>query len=232
MKKFFKTFALVLLIIPCMFAFAGCKENSKKETIAETYNTNNVQKNINYVADKKDGVFIKMKVSSSVIGDSSMTISYGHNDDLFYFSTDNQQTIYDFSDDKKVVIYDKMGNSDWTKNEYEYVANDEFKNKEYYKKQVDSAFASIKVSLTAYYQYKDLPALKTSATVAGRDCSKYAIELGKDFSNLTQNIYIDKETGACLKFEMSADVREEMSFSATFECLEFKTGYSVNVPQI
>lgn len=230
MKKFLRTFALVLLLIPCVFAFAGCKEKPSNESIAETYNAQYVQRNIDSVAEKKGGVYIKLRVTASGSTSLSQVLAYGHYEDLYYFAVDSYEKIYDLTDENKVVIYDRYGEDEWTKNEYEYVAGGQ--DKAYYKQLLDNEFASIKVSLTAYYQYKDLPAVKTSAKVAGRDCAKYAMEIGDGSALFTQNFYIDKETGACLKVEISTTLGDDTTFTASFECLQFKTGYVINLPQI
>jgi len=224
-------FIFSLFMLPCLL-FAGCKNNEKPttEAIGETYSVNSIQTQIETEAENKNGVYIKIKASVSYSGsqEQSMVCAFAKSGDLYFFETSGNQTIYDVSNEDKIVIYTKSGtDTKWTKEEHEYGQS---QTKEWWQTQIRSAFQTIETSFSAYQPFKDLKAQKTSITYAGRSCDKYEIEVAKIYAVSGKvTIIIDKATGACLKLSTNVSSEYQSLFSC-FECLEFKTNYSLSVP--
>ena len=84
-----------------------------------------------------------------------------------------------------------------------------------------SAFGALYDLMTTHIGKKDLKK-DGDETVAGRSCDRYkesAVGLGVAFGG---TYCIDKETGACLKFQYDMAAEGGMG-SATFECIEYLT---------
>ena len=239
MKNIFRTLLVALLIVPCALLMVACKKDEKPQeaTISSSYNETNIQNNINNLAEEKGGVFIKVKVTAAGEETSVGTIcAYGRYGDLYYFEINGVQTIFDMSsDDYMIKYYRNTGDDKWTKDGFNYISPAV---RERCQKQLNEYFETINVQFSVYAQFKNFKMTKTSAQIAGRDCDKFVLDLSKYASSFgselgaalgEQTFYIDKETGACLKFEVSV-TSQHGSASATFECLEFKTGYTITVP--
>ena len=68
-----------------------------------------------------------------------------------------------------------------------------------------------------------------SAVVAGRRCTKYTWSDSAAGATVSETVYIDNETGLCLKLEASDSVNGQ-SEGASFEVKSFKTGDDVVAP--
>ena len=68
-----------------------------------------------------------------------------------------------------------------------------------------------------------------SAVVAGRNCTKYTWSDSGYGATVSETVYIDNETGLCLKMEASDSYNGE-SESGSFEVTLFKTGNNVVAP--
>ena len=74
-----------------------------------------------------------------------------------------------------------------------------------------------------------------SATIAGRNCTKYtrsvSASAGGNSASAQETIYIDNDTGICMKLEAS-DTVNGVSESGTFEVTKFLTGSAVVAPTL
>ena len=74
-----------------------------------------------------------------------------------------------------------------------------------------------------------------TATIAGRNCTKYtwrdSASYGGNSASAQETIYIDNETGICMKMEAS-DTVNGVSTSGSFEVKKFLTGSAVVAPTL
>lgn len=238
-KKIFKTLLVALLIVPCALLMVACKKEEQPEEakISSSYNENSIQSNIDNLAEEKGGLFIRLNVTAVGEEDSQGAIfAYGHYEDLYYFEVNGAQTIFDMSSDTCMIKYERPNSSSkWKKSVLDYTGEAV---RAHCRQQIDDMFSSVNIQFSIYAQFKYFTMEKTSAQIAGRDCEKFVLDLSKYASYFgdaletvagEQTFYIDKETGACLKCEMSVNSSYGTG-SVTFECLEFKTGYKITVP--
>ena len=126
-----------------------------------------------------------------------------------------------------LTLYYTIENHNW---EYQY-AFEYDKNSSLYSMDLTNQFGMF---LQAY-DFGDSLKKAKSGKVAGRDCEVYTFSVsakGQIVQSLvgvdaTWSYYIDKETGICLKFEVSGDDGESHN-QATFEVTEFKTNAMIS----
>lgn len=124
------------------------------------------------------------------------------------------------------VCYYYLGSPDANKNiTWAYVAEDS----------ADSIDEQMETSFGASLFYaSELPADLVkggSAVVAGRNCTKYTWRDSAHGVTVSETVYIDNETGLCLKMEASGSYNGE-SESGSFEVKSFKTGNNVVAPDL
>lgn len=98
--------------------------------------------------------------------------------------------------------------------------------------QMDTAFAQ-----TLFYAGDLVAGLTKSgtATIAGRNCTKYTwsetASSGGTTASAQETIYVDNETGICMKM-VASDTVNGVSESGSFEVTKFLTGSSVQAPTL
>lgn len=216
MKKIF-TLALALILALSMLTACGGDSNDNGGgnnaggafEFGQDYINNNL----------KGDYWIIYNVTTYGDGETdSVTMEQIQTADGYYWSTDG--------DDGTLFI--KNGDS------YDvYVKSDDvYENTgaTYTKDMVDLMMYSINMYMTTYAAYGDSLKKTGSETIAGRNCEKYAFDFTYPVYNykFKYTYCIDKETGVCLKFNMTVEgAGEKMGYE--FECAKFQTS-GVSLP--
>lgn len=233
---------VLLFIVFCfvsLLCFACNSANEKTGTktptptstggaVIDDHKAEEVDDNIQTLIDT-NGLFIKYEYhseSSDDEEDEDGVVAFGAKDNVFYISYGDEETYIDLSSDTAMVVYTKY-DDEWEKNTTEY--------SQYFTKEtameVSKSYALLVNSfMTMYQAYQSIGATKTSDTVAGRSCDKYTTTMAAYGVSATYSFSIDRETGACLKWEASG-ASTEGSGAVTFTCVEFKTNYTITLPE-
>ena len=234
MKKRFGIISMIVVLLVCFaVCFTACgskdKGNGDSINIADDYNYAQIEAKINEMAGT-NGVFVKVRVSSSSSGEADETyyVAFGVKNHIYYYLTETSEAYYDLSDNTKGVVYEKNAAGTWDKDIYYYGT--------YYTKENMDAYANALSTgvfgWLGYYHYLGAgEGTKSDTTFLNRSCTKYSISTnyvgyGASYS---QEVIIDKETGACLKYAASASAGGE-SGSVSIECTEFNTSWNPTIP--
>ena len=234
MKKRFGIISMIVVLLVCFavcFTACGSKgdNNGDSINIADDYNYAQIEAKINEMAGT-NGVFVKVRVSSSSSGEADETyyVAFGVKNHIYYYKTETTEAIYDLSDNTKGVVYEKNATGAWDKDIYYYGT--------YFTKENMDAYANALSTgvfgWLGYYHYLGAgEGTKSDTTFLNRSCTKYSISTnyvgyGASYS---QEVIIDKETGACLKYAASASAGGE-SGSVSIECTEFNTNWTPTIP--
>ena len=234
MKKRFGIISMIVVLLVCFaVCFTACgskdKGNGDSINIADDYNYAQIEAKINEMAGT-NGVFVKVRVSSSSSGEADETyyVAFGVKNHIYYYITETAEAIYDLSDNTKGVVYEKNAAGTWDKDIYYYGT--------YFTKENMDAYANALSTgvfgWLGYYHYLGAgEGTKSDTTFLNRSCTKYSISTnyvgyGASYS---QEVIIDKETGACLKYAASASAGGE-SGSVSIECTEFNTSWNPSIP--
>lgn len=234
MKKRFGIISMIVVLLVCFaVCFTACgskdKGNGDSINIADDYNYAQIEAKINEMAGT-NGVFVKVRVSSSSSGEADETyyVAFGVKNHIYYYITETTEAIYDLSDNTKGVVYEKNATGAWDKDIYYYGT--------YFTKENMDAYANALSTgvfgWLGYYHYLGAgEGTKSDTTFLNRSCTKYSISTnyvgyGASYS---QEVIIDKETGACLKYAASASAGGE-SGSVSIECTEFNTSWNPTIP--
>ena len=177
-----------------------------------------------------NGVFVKYEITSKSDGEDDVTvvIAFGAKDKVFYVNSGEEETYIDLSDDTKFIVYNKDEEGEWTKMSTPY--DDEYFTKEQADEFVQAYFTLISSYMTQYQAFENLEATKSSETVAGRSCDKYTVKQATIGYSINYSFCIDKATGICMKWTVEGNSTEGSGY-ASFECKEFKTNYTITLPE-
>ena len=234
MKKRFGIISMIVVLLVCFavcFTACGSKgdNNGDSINIADDYNYAQIEAKINEMAGT-NGVFVKVRVSSSSSGEADETyyVAFGVKNHIYYYITETTEAYYDLSDNTKGVVYEKNATGAWDKDIYYYGTSFTKENMDAYA----NALSTGVFGWLGYYHYLGAgEGTKSDTTFLNRSCTKYSISTnyvgyGASYS---QEVIIDKETGACLKYAASASAGGE-SGSVSIECTEFNTNWTPTIP--
>ena len=180
---------------------------------------------------KSTGYMITYTVSSSSADEQneSFSLTLGMKGDVYYVkSEDGDESYYDLSGEDSAVIYTKnSGESQWSKFSVSY----EQTAKATYSSTIKAEFLSF---AQAYNLFADSNATKSTATVCGRTCDKYAVNYSfPAFGNisLSYEVCIDAETSVCLKLYCAGSF-EGSGGAVNFECTAFDTDPTITLPTV
>ncbi len=231
MKKLF-ILSLAALIMLSLTAcdLGGLMGARDGEEVALNYDYEKMEENLTQLKEDK-GLLIEMTVVSTETGEKpeSESITYAENANAFYYSGDGTEIMFDFSDESKCVTYEKQSDGTWTK--YDTVYADSGITRE----QMEASASLYTVALTGYLgnysQFAGQMMKVTSDKVAGRDCDKFTYSMMFMGFGVEYNFSVDKETGMCLKWEMSAAAGMEGSASVEYTCTKFESPYTITFPK-
>lgn len=218
----------LLLVSFCACGLGGGNQGEKEKL---TYTGESVQASLDGMRDG-GGYFIRMEITSyDSEGQTEVSsVAAGANGDIYHFIHEGgDEYIYDLSKDTEYVLYSKYeGEQKWYKNVYVY---DEYMTRETAESMVQIASFSTMTFLTFYstYEGEDFYNMGTAA-VAGKTCAKYKYSFEFFTLKYETTYYIEKSTGLCLKYEVSASALGQGSVSVTFECKEYRTSYNIAIP--
>ncbi len=226
MKKIIAVLLSALLLV----TLVSCDtDDGEKDLATLDYNAEDVRENMDKLIHDK-GLYIELSVSGrDEDGETTEdVIAYGETATAFYFKSDGQESILDFSNDDYAISYDREEGEQWEKDTIVYA--DIGLTKESFR-QTYTSYTSILFSyFSSYSVYSGLDMNKSSNKVAGRDCDRFTYELSALGAGVTYTFSIDKETGMCLEWEATAAAIGEGMATANFTCKEFKTDYTVKMP--
>ncbi len=174
-----------------------------------------------YLADHLQGDYsITYRFTYYTEGEDTLvqTITCARAGDGYYIKMGEESTILYIKNGEKYDMYVGDPNGNLTKIEG-MVATEE---------EVQAATLPFLGYMGAYAEYDDALHKSGDATVAGRSCEQYTYEGAYLDTSARYDYYIDKETGACLKFFMAVS-DNNIKGSYEFECTEFKTS-GVSLP--
>ncbi len=231
MKKLFTLILAAFMMLSLIACDTGDLMGSRDgEEVALNYDYEKMEENLTKLKEDK-GLLIEMTVVSSETGEKSesATITYAENADAFYYNGDGTEIMFDFSDKSKCVTYEKQEDGTWTK--YDTVYADSGITRE----QMEASAELYTVALTGYLgnyaQFAGQTMQVTSDKVAGRDCDKFTYSMMIMGYGVEYNFSVDKETGMCLKWEMSAAAGMEGSASVEYTCTKFESPYTITFPK-
>ncbi len=230
MKKLF----VLLLAVLMTFSLSACSLNGlmgfgNGEGVELNYDYEAMEQSLTQLK-QEDGLLLEMTIVSTESGEQpeSGKIIYAENADAFYYSGEDSEIMFDFSDETKCVTYEKQEDGTWTK--YDTVYEESGITRE----QMEATAAVYTTSLTGYLsnysQFAGQMMQVSSDTVAGRDCDKFTYSLMFMGFGMEYTFSIDKETGMCLKWEMSAAAGAEGSATVEYTCTRFETPYTITFP--
>ena len=158
-------------------------------------------------------------------------MALGANHNTYFFINSMGEMIYDLSDATKIVYFGKE-EEEWHKIELLYGDKDT-PTKAQIKQTIDSLMFGVILYMTSYRGLMNETATKSSDTILDRECNKYVVNYSSWGSNEEISIWIDKETGICLKQEVVDSSTGEVvtSMGSTFECVCFKMEYDIVLPK-
>ncbi len=227
-----------MLALCVSLAFVACDNvddsqqggTSEKETVAMDHDYREVDENLETLG-KSTGYMITYSVSSSSTDEQAerFSVTLGMKGDIYYVkSEDGDQAYYDLSDENSAVIYTKhSGESQWSK----YSVSYEQTEKAAYLSTIKAEFLSF---AQAYNIFASSDATKSTATVCGRTCDKYAVKYSfAAFGNisLSYEVCIDAETSVCLKLYCAGSF-EGTGGTVNFECTAFDTNPTITLPTV
>ena len=242
-----------LLFTACSFGGSGDKDDNKggSETDNGTNNgTNNgtgttaasgiaADYNVEQIAQRLDGLrtsnglYVKLHVTSTEENGTvdNYDLIYAANANLYYVVTEEGEYYFDCGD-TTFTTYRKIADGVFTKTVMTYT-------EAYTKAQAEAGMSGQMAGLLGFFgiyqEFGNVPGMttvKSTATVAGRSCDKYTMSAAAMGAAATIEICIDRTTGMCLKLSGTAITAEDGSGSATFECTEFRTPYTVTLPTV
>ena len=250
MKKF-------LLLIPtclCLLGLVACGSDSTSTKKTGSGGNDDTTKNggsssggiIDYTKDQalakleelrsSTGYYITYQITTTGDGedeDDSYSITVASKGDFYYLKEeDGDEIYYDLSDSTKAISYEKSpSDENFYKDELQY---NEYLTKDMMKQQ----FQVINSWVGFYSGFMTSYDTVSNETFLGRSCKKYSQKQSATTTagtiKVTYYCYIDKDTGACLKWyaegEGTSTESGKFGGSVTFECTEFKTSYDLKMP--
>ena len=228
----------IVLILTFCITLSACSFNMGKDTVTLQYHENEIRENLQKLADES-GVHIVLSVTGEKTDDDGeLTLDPDNKYDLVYNARNN---IYYYRDQSKEYIFDLSLPIGYTS--YERSLTDELWTKKYTlygasiteqtaREELNEVTKEFFECLTSHLGFDGETMNQSTATVAGRDCAKYYISMKLFGVSISYTTYVDNGTGACLGMDCDVTAFKEKSDVAVFDCTEFTTGFSVEIPSI
>ena len=253
MKRKFVVVLAVFALVLSLALFAGCNpgEQDIEINVTHDYDVEKVEANLNALKD--DGILVRLSASVSTdladeednFNEEIDLFAYGAKGDVYYFQygEDGNEIYLDFSDEEYCVKYESVkekGESVWYKSVIYY--DDTTSSETVKEKTLTGDVLDIWSFLGQYAGFGEGKGTKTSERLekCGRDCDKYVYKSGKSIPiigtlKLIQQLWIDKETGACLKYVVTGKAsfaEDTANGTISFECTQFDTAWNPVFPQV
>lgn len=238
-----KKISLIICVITCIFLLAACGDKGEtssnnepanntnnRNTVSSDYQSANIEQSIDD-ARLASGIYVKFVVSEKTSTDegSSAVVAFGASQDKYYILSENSETYIDLTSDEYMVIYTQDDSGSFSTERLPYSKD---YSKENAKAAVQGYYMVFKNYASMYDTISTLPATKSQVQILGRSCDQYKVTQEYAIGvSVEYTLAIDQETSMCLKWEVSGTAAY-ISGTATFECTEFKTNYTVELPQV
>ena len=122
MKKLI-SFLLILFLVSLTFSSCDVEglidifdQSDKGEKVAMEYDYEQMQANLSRIKEE-NGILVEMNVvtTSTEDGTETATVIYAEDNDAFYYSSEEIEIIFDFSNEEKCVTYEKDEDGVWVK---------------------------------------------------------------------------------------------------------------------
>ena len=180
----------------------------------ETIQTAEQSQTVLYSLGLSKGFEITFKINES----ESTTI--GYKDNIMWINTEDSSSVYKNEGGSLVHIFEME------EDDYQYCGTLETEFEEMYK-----AFSSTIFSTAAIYQSREFTK-KGTEEVAGYKCNVYTSTYAYLNNYATIDVYADSETGLIFKIYVEESAEGEKESGILLEVTEFKTGETINVPQV
>ncbi len=244
------TIALVL-VLTLVVVFAGCNpgEQDVEINVTHDYDVEKVEEKLNALKD--DGILIRLRASVSTemkdeednLREEIDLLAYGAKGDVYYFQygDDGNELYLDFSNADRCEKYESKkedGESVWYKTVIYYDETTTAETVE--EEELTGDVLDIWSFLGQYAGFGSGKGTKTSERLemCGRDCDKYVYKSGKSIPivgsvKIIQQLWIDKATGACLKYVVTGKAsfaEDSANGTLSFECTQFDTAWKPVLP--
>ena len=231
MKKLLALFIAALMLLSLTACTLGDSLGQKDgDEVMMEYDQEEMQEKLDKLKNEK-GVLIEMTVTSTETGEAPEvgTITYAENKDAFYFKSEEDEIMFDFSNPDKCVTYEKNTDGTWEKYDTVYAESG------ITREQMEAAASLYTMALTGYLgnysQFAGQMMTVTSDKVAGRNCDKFTYSMMFMGVGVEYTFCVDKETGMCLEWKMKAAAGMEGSATVEYTCTRFETPYTITFPK-
>ena len=185
-----KLITIMLSMLLLLFTFVSCdtEDGAKEESL--DYDATKIQENMNRLIQEK-GLYVELTVSGiDEDGEKEQeSIAYGETATAFYFCSDDEEMLVDFSNDAYAVLYDRDGKDEkWEMEKITYASIG--LTRETYRQNYSTYSAILFSYFSSYSVYSGLEMAKSSVTVAGRECDKFVYKATVLFFIFYRNIFI------------------------------------------
>lgn len=231
MKKLLALFIAALMLLSLTACNLGDSLGQKDgDEVMMEYDQEEMQEKLDKLKNEK-GVLIEMTVTSTETGEAPEvgTITYAENKDAFYFKSEEDEIMFDFSNPDKCVTYEKNTDGTWEKYDTVYAESG------ITREQMEASASLYTMALTGYLgnysQFAGQMMTVTSDKVAGRNCDKFTYSMMFMGVGVEYTFCVDKETGMCLEWKMKAAAGMEGSATVEYTCTRFETPYTITFPK-
>ena len=231
MKKLLALFIAALMLLSLTACNRGDSLGQKDgDEVMMEYDQEEMQEKLDKLKNEK-GILIEMTVTSTETGEAPEvgTITYAENKDAFYFKSEEDEIMFDFSNPDKCVTYEKNTDGTWEKYDTVYAESG------ITREQMEASASLYTMALTGYLgnysQFAGQMMTVTSDKVAGRNCDKFTYSMMFMGVGVEYTFCVDKETGMCLEWKMKAAAGMEGSATVEYTCTRFETPYTITFPK-
>lgn len=235
MKKII--FSVVLLLAFCV-TLSACFFNVGNEPVTLQYHESDIRENVQALANAS-GVHIVLSVAEQKTNDDGeitldpdqkYDLVYNARNNIYYYRNQTKEYVYDLSLPVGYTTYQRnLSDEKWTKTDTLY---NEVLTEQTAREELDEVTKEFFDCLTAHLGFEGENMNKSTGKVAERECDKYYITIKLFGVSISYTTYVDNGTGACLGMDCDVTAFKEKGDVAVFNCTEFTTDYSVEVPSV
>ena len=235
MKKLI-SFLLILFLVSLTFSSCDVEglidifdQSDKGEKVAMEYDYEQMQANLSRIKEE-NGILVEMNVvtTSTEDGTETATVIYAEDNDAFYYSSEEIEIIFDFSNEEKCVTYEKDEDGVWVKLDTVYAETNTTREEMMEMARLYSA--AFMGYLGNYEQFSGEMMAVKEERIANRLCDTFTYSLMLGGYGFEYVFSVDQETGMCLKWEFSAAAGAEGSAGVEYVCTRFETPYDITIP--
>jgi len=225
--------ATCMIFTACNFSFGG------GEKVSFEYKKDDIRQNIRNLADA-EGVCITYSVTDDKKVDESedaasttktekFELVYGAFHGLHYYKNDKKEYVFDLTSDLGYSVFERaLGEESWSR---KYTLYTSTVTKETAEAEIDKTAEDFFELATQHISFDGSNMDIGSTTIAGRECGSYSFSMKVFGVGVSYHTYVDNATGVCLGINCDVTAIAQNEDLGVFECTEFKTAYTVVVPE-